>query len=301
MSAEPIASHVPARDFAQGEDDERAYSDALTEAERKLLNRYTDGVAVFLAGPANVAIQLAQRPVGRGVVESTVHSGWVYRHPFKRFRTTIGYLDIAMRGDDQLRADYRHAVNASHRPVRSGPDSPVKYNAFNRDLQLWVATCIFYGYRDSMTRMHGPLSAEEEELLLHACRRLATTLQVPADMWHADRAAFEAYWADGLAKIEIDDETRDYLVGIIELRIIPAPLSWLFRSVMRFFNVGYLPPEVRTALRLTWTDRQERRFNAILRVLGIASRPLPGVVRRIPMNWMTVNIRARRALGKPLA
>ena len=300
MSAEPIASHVPDRDFTQGEDDERAYSDELTDAERTLLNRYTDGIAVFLAGPANVAIQLAQRPVGRGVVESTVHSGSVYRHPFKRFRTTIGYLDVAMRGDDQLRADYRHAVNTSHRPVRSGPNSPVKYNAFNRDLQLWVATCIFYGYRDSMTRMHGPLSAEEEELLLHACRRLGTTLQVPADMWHANRAEFEAYWADGLAQIEVDDETRDYLVGIIDLKIMPAPLQWLFGPVMRFFNVGYLPPEVREALRLTWTDRQERKFNAILRVLGIASRPLPGIVRRIPMNWMTLNIRARRALGKPL-
>lgn len=247
-----------------------------------------------------MAIQLAQRPVGRGVVESTVHSGSVYRHPIKRFRTTIGYLDVAMRGDDKLRADYRHAVNGSHRPVRSGPDSPVKYNAFNRDLQLWVASCIFYGYRDSMTRMHGPMTAAEEELLLHACRRLGTTLQVPADMWHANRAEFEAYWADGLARIEIDEETRDYLRGIIELKIMPAPLAILFGSPMRFFNVGYLPPEVRDALGFSWSDRQEQRFNTVLRTLGALTRPLPAVVRRVPMNWMTLNIRARRALGKPL-
>jgi len=300
MSAEPIANKLPERDFTQGEDDESTYSDELSAAERKLLNRYTDGIAVFLAGSANVAIQLALRPVGRGVVESTVHSGSVYRHPLKRFRTTVGYLDVAMRGDDKLRADYRHAINGSHRPVRSGPDSPVKYNAFNRDLQLWVATCIFYGFRDSMTRMHGPLSAEEEELLLHACRRLGTTLQVPAEMWHANRAEFEAYWADGLARIEIDDETRDYLRGIIELKIMPAPLALLFGPPARFFNTGYLPSEVRDALGLTWTDRQERRFNAILRGIGIACRPLPAVVRRVPMNWMTLNLRARRALGRPM-
>jgi uncharacterized protein (DUF2236 family) len=300
MSAEPAVSRVPDRDFTLGEADEAAYSDDLSDAQRKLLNRRTDGVAVFLAGPANVCIQLALRPVGRGVVESTVHSGSVYRHPFKRFRTTIGYLDVAMRGDDQLRADYRHAVNGSHRPVRSGPDSPVKYNAFNRDLQLWVASCIFYGYRDSMTRMHGPLTADEEELLLQACRRLGTTLQVPAEMWHADRSAFEAYWTEGLAKIEIDDETRDYLLGIVNLAIMPAPLEWLFRPTMRFFNTGYLPPEVRAALGLTWTDRQERKFNTILRFLGIVSRPLPPIVRRIPMSWMTMNLRARRALGRPM-
>ncbi|HUP99423.1 MAG TPA: oxygenase MpaB family protein [Aeromicrobium sp.] len=300
MSASPIAHEVPEQDFTKGEGDEPAYSDQLSDAERKLLNRRTDGVAVFLAGPANVCIQLAQRPVGRGVVESTVHSGSIYRHPWKRFRTTIGYLDIAMRGDDQLRADYRQAVNTSHRQVRSGPDSPVKYNAFNRDLQLWVATCIYYGFRDSMTRMHGALSAEEEELLLRACRRLATTLQVPADMWHANQAEFEAYWADGLTRIEIDDETKRYLLGIVDGVILPKPLDRLFRPSLRFFNTGYLPPEIREALGLTWSDRQERRFTAILRAVGVLSRPLPAVLRRVPMNWMTLNIRARRALGKPL-
>lgn len=300
MSAESIASDVPHQDFTEGEDDESTYSDELSDAQRKLLGRYTDGIAVFLAGSSNVAIQLAMRPVGRGVVESTVHSGSVYRHPLKRFRTTVGYLDVAMRGDDQLRADYRRAVNGSHRNVRSGPDSPVKYNAFNRDLQLWVASCIYYGFRDTMTRMHGPLSTDEQELLLQACSRLGTTLQVPAEMWHANVAEFEAYWADGLARIEIDDETRDYLLGIVDMRVLPTLLARLFGPPLRFFNTGYLPAEVREALGLTWTDRQERRFNAILRFIGAVSRPLPAIVRRVPMNWMTLNIRARRALGRPL-
>ena len=300
MSAKSIATNVSHQDLTLGEGDEPTYPDELSDAQRKLLNRRTDGIAVFLAGSSNVAIQLAMRPVGRGVVESTVHSGSVYRHPLKRFRTTVGYLDVAMRGDDQLRTDYRRAVNGSHRHVHSGPDSPVTYNAFNRDLQLWVANCIYYGFRDSMTRMHGPLSADEQELLLQACRRLATTLQVPAEMWHANASAFEAYWADGLSRIEIDDETKGYLLGIIDMKILPTPLDRLFGPPMRFFNTGYLPAEVRTALGLTWTDGQERWFNAILRFLGNVSRPLPAVVRRVPMSWMTLNLRARRALGRPL-
>ncbi|MFL6089708.1 MAG: oxygenase MpaB family protein [Aeromicrobium sp.] len=300
MGAEPMISDVPEQDFTQGDDQESAYSDELTEAQVKLLNRRTDGIAIFLAGPANVAIQLALLPVGRGVVESTVYSGQATRHPFKRFRTTIGYLDIAMRGDDKLRADYRHAVNTSHRPVRSGPDSPVKYNAFNRELQLWVASSIYYGYRDSMIRMHGPFSAEEEELLLQASRRLGTTLQVPAEMWHANRAEFEAYWKKGLDQIEVDGQTKAYLRDLIALKILPSPLNRVFGPPLRFFNVGYLPPEVRDALGFSWSDQQEQRFNTILRTLGALSRPLPPVVRRVPMNWMTMNIRARRALGKPL-
>jgi uncharacterized protein (DUF2236 family) len=274
--------------------------DAMTPDQLELIRRYTDGIAVFLLGPANVAIQLARRPVGRGVVESPVPSGSIYEHPFKRFRTTVGYLDIAMMGDAGLRADYRRAVNGVHRQVRSGPDSPVAYNALDPDLQLWVASCLYYGYRDSIVRLHGPLTAHEEELLLQASARFATTLQVPADRWHADRPAFEAYWAGGLRDIEVDDETRAYLLGVIEMDILPRPLSTLFGPMLRFFNIGFLPPEVRKAMGLTWTPRQERRMQRILRTVGAASRPLPHTVRRIPANWMTLNIRLRRALGRPL-
>jgi uncharacterized protein (DUF2236 family) len=274
--------------------------DALSADQLELVRRYTDGIAVFLLGPANVATQLARRPVGRGVVESPVHSGSVYEHPFKRFRTTIGYVDIAMTGDAGLRADYRRAVDGQHRRIRSGPDSPVAYNAFDHDLQLWVASCLYHGYRDSIVRLHGPLTAHEEELLLQASARFGTTLQVPEEMWHADRAAFEAYWAKGLRDIEVDDQTRAYLLGIIEMDILPWPLSSLLGPPLRFFNTGFLPLEVREALGLAWTPRQERRMHRILRTIGAASRPLPHTVRRIPANWMTMNIRLRRALGRPL-
>lgn len=276
------------------------YDDELTDTQRALLRRRTDGLAIFLAGPANVAMQLALRPVGRGVVESTVHSGSVYRHPLKRFRTTIGYIDIALNADDELREDYRRAVDGSHRQVRSGPDSPVKYNAFDRNLQLWVASCLYYGVRDAFVLMHGPLTEQEEEELLSACSRLGTTLQVPAEMWHRDRAAFEEYWAAGLQQIQVDDETRAYLLGILDGDILAPPVKVIARPVLRFFNTGFLVPEVRDALGLSWSDRQDRIFRRILRAIGTAARPLPHAVRVVPMNWMSLNIRARRALGRPL-
>ena len=41
----------------------------------------------------------------------------------------------------------------------------------------------------------------------------------------ADRAAFEAYWKDGLARIEMDDVTRRYLRGIADLSFVVAPLG----------------------------------------------------------------------------
>ena len=63
-----------------------------------------------------------------------------------------------MLGSDMERVRYRQAVNGSHRLVRSGADSPVRYNAFDRDLQLWVAACLYYGAVDVVEKMRGPMT-----------------------------------------------------------------------------------------------------------------------------------------------
>ncbi len=99
----------------------------------------------LLAGPANVIMQLARPGVGYGVLESRVESGRVDRHPIKRARTTFTYLAVAIAGSDAQKAAFRRAVNGAHAQVYSTPESPVQYNAFDPDLQLWVAACMYKG------------------------------------------------------------------------------------------------------------------------------------------------------------
>lgn len=91
---------------------------------------------------ANVIMQMSWPEVGYGVAESRVESGSLVHHPWKRLRTTAQYLTVAILGTDEEKNAYREAVNVAHRQVRSTDDSPVKYNAFNRELQLWVAACL---------------------------------------------------------------------------------------------------------------------------------------------------------------
>src|SRR5271156_4844201 len=105
------------------------------------------GVAL-LAGPANVVMQLARPGVGYGVMESRVESGRVDRHPIKRARTTFTYLAVAARGTEAQKAAFRRAVNRAHAQVYSMPESPVAYNAFDPNLQLWVAACLYKGAVD---------------------------------------------------------------------------------------------------------------------------------------------------------
>ncbi|MEL0028427.1 MAG: oxygenase MpaB family protein, partial [Perlucidibaca sp.] len=142
-----------------------------------------DGIGI-LAGAANVIMQLSHAPIGYGVMLSKVENGSLFKHPVKRARTTITYLAVALVGSREEKLAYRKAVNGQHAQVRSGPDAPVKYNAFNPDLQLWVASCIYWGYKDSRAKLRGgPMTPAQDQAFYEIAQSLGTTLQVRAEMW----------------------------------------------------------------------------------------------------------------------
>ncbi|MFC9998708.1 oxygenase MpaB family protein [Nocardia sp. NPDC127526] len=259
------------------------------------------GIAAFLGGMANVIMQLSLPPVGYGVYESTVESGRVDRHPFKRLRTTLTYLAVATMGTDAERAAYRAAVDAQHRFVRSTPSSPVRYNAFDRELQLWVAACLYRGYLDILEKFRGgTLDQAIADPLYRHCSRLATTLQVPSAMWPADRTAFEQYWQAGLARAHIDPVIRDYFDGLIDLAMLPRPLRFLCARFHRYLVTGLLPAELRAQLNMTWTPAQQRRFDRFLRLLGAVVVHAPKPIRLLPVNLCLWDLRRRMRTGKPL-
>lgn len=261
---------------------------------------YVEGLGALLAGTANVVMQLSCPAVAYGVMESTVESGRIDRHPIKRARTTLSYLAVSLLGDEDDRAAYRAAVNAAHAEVRSTPDSPVAYNAFDPDLQLWVAACLSYGARDVVHAMRGPLDPATDQALYRETARMGTTLQVAPEQWPADLAAFEAYWAEGLRRIEIDGPTRDYLLALLDSEPFPRWVKLPSRRLVCFTNTGFLPPEFRAALGVRWSARQERRFRRFMRWLGRITGALPGPVRVFPFNVLLRDVRRRVRRGRPL-
>ncbi|MEV0245221.1 oxygenase MpaB family protein [Nocardia sp. NPDC050712] len=264
------------------------------------VQQHLDGVAAFLGGAANVIMQLSLRPVGRGVLESPVDSGKVTLHPVKRLRTTLTYLAVALMGTDEERVAYRDAVNESHRPVRSTAASPVKYNAFDPKLQLWVAACLYWGIDDLHTRMHGPMDPASAEAFYQYCARLGTTLQMRPEMWPADRAAFAGYWAENLATKSIEPELRRYFDAMIDLKMMPRPIQLAFARMQRFIVTGLLPQHLRDEMRMTWTAHDAARFDRILRTISAVHSRLPKPARMFPVNAYLLDMRIRRRLGKPL-
>jgi uncharacterized protein (DUF2236 family) len=251
-----------------------------------------NGVAL-LASTANVVMQLARPEVGYGVLESTVEPGQVMRHPLRRLRTTLTYLSVVFLGTDEERAAYRCQVNRSHAGVRSTAHSPVRYSAFDPRLQLWVAACLYRGVMDIHTMLHGPVDDAIADAIYRECRCLGTTLQVPPRLWPSDRAAFERYWTRALAEIRIDPPVRDYLGRLITLDYLPRPFSTAFGPVNRFLTTGFLTAPFRAQMKLPWAERDQRRFECLMRIAASANRVLPPPVSRFPLNACLLDLRVR--------
>jgi uncharacterized protein (DUF2236 family) len=233
-------------------------------------------------------------------VESRVESGALMEHPWKRLRTTAQYMAVAVLGTDEERAAYRDAVNVVHRQVRSTANSPVSYNAFDRNLQLWVAACLFVFYEDTYQLLRGKMTEEQAENFYQHARPLGTTLQVTDEQWPATRAEFDTYWNATRQTLELDDVVRDYLMRLINLKMINPVFRVIFGPLLRFLTIGFLAPRFRELLGVEWSQTEQRQFENLFLFVSFVNRFIPGFLRtvnyRVLMADVRYRIRRRKAL-----
>jgi uncharacterized protein (DUF2236 family) len=247
----------------------------------------------FAAGAANVIMQLSWPEVGYGVAESKVDSGNLLKHPWKRARTTFQYLAVAILGRPDDRAAFREAVNSSHRDVKSTPNSPVRYNAFDRELQMWVAACLFVGLEDSYQLLRGKMTPEQAEQFYRSAWTLGTTLQVTGDQWPPTRAEFDNYWNDACRRVAIDGQVRTYLQNLLDLRMINPILALPFRPLLKFLTVGFLAPVFRDAMGMRWGDFRQRQFERLFLLVAFVNRFLPVFIRQGGSYVLLADVRRR--------
>jgi uncharacterized protein (DUF2236 family) len=288
---------------------ERPISDPPRNKSQQLLRRRLAGNyglmgIALLAGPANVIMELARPGVGHGVAESRVESGRIDRHPIKRARTTFTYIAVANNGTDTQKAAFRRAVNRAHAQVYSTPDSPVSYNAFDPELQLWVAACIYKGGIDIYRTFVGEIDEADADRLYREGVTLGSTLQVPPEMWPADRAAFDKYWQESLDKVHIDDAVRKFLYPIAVSRVRGVRLPRQLRERSENFNLlittGFLPQRFRDEMGFSWDAARQRRFDRLMTVIGTVNSLLPRVLREFPFNLVLWDVDRRIKAGQPL-
>ncbi|MVU78202.1 DUF2236 domain-containing protein [Nocardia sp. ET3-3] len=254
----------------------------------------------FSGAAANVAMQMARPGVGYGVADSRVESGALMVHPWKRLRTTASYLAVAILGTPEEKVAFREAVNVAHRQVKSEPGAAVRYNAFDRNLQLWVAACLYIGFEDSYQLLNGKMNAEQAQAFYSTAAPLGTTLQVTDEMWPATRAEFDEYWLLACEQVAADEKIRAFIDDLLHLRMIHWYLRVLFGGLLRFLTVGYLPPHFREQLGVQWTPSDQRRFEHLFLFVGFVNRFIPRFIRNAGTRSMMADVRRRLKKHKAL-
>ncbi|WP_394553201.1 oxygenase MpaB family protein [Agromyces sp. MMS24-JH15] len=280
----------------RGTADARRELDAIdTWALRRAVNW-----SVIAGGTANVIMQLSLRPVAYGVMESKVDEGNLFLDPERRARTTLSYLAVTMLGTAEERAAIRRATNRSHARVRSEPGASVGYSAFDPALQKWVAACLYRGAEHAYELVHGPLRDGFREEFLRQGMVFGTTLQLPPEDWPATPEAFESYWSETVAGLEMDDRTREYLMRIVRLEYLDRTFSERFLRFRTRLVAGHLGPEFRRLIGLPWDEAEQRAFDRFNRRLARLMRMLPRGAREFPLSRQLRDVRRRTAAGRPL-
>ncbi|HVE55043.1 MAG TPA: oxygenase MpaB family protein, partial [Ramlibacter sp.] len=121
--------------------------------------------------------------------------------------------------------------------------------------------------------------------------------QMPASLWPADRAAFDAYWDRTVAQLHVEPRVRQFADALLDGGALP----WWLRGAMplqRFFTRGLLPPALRSAFGLPWTPRDQRRWDRFLRHGPRLYWRLPRWLRHLPASLVLRDMRRRLAAGR---
>ncbi len=260
-----------------------------TEGRLDLADFVGESMLLIGAG-ATVLLQLAVPGVGRGVAE---HSTTLER-PLDRLRTTMTFVYAVTLGTAEEKQTVVRLVNRAHVPVRSN-----RYNAFDPELQLWVAATLYRNGFDMYERFFGRLSDADADRLYRQSAVYGTALQVRADMWPATRAEFDAYWDRMIETATVDDQVRAYVRGLLSGGRAPLPVR-MTMPLQRFLTIGILPQRIRDQFALPWSPRDQRRFDRVMTVLPVVYRRLPRPLRQITATYYLRDMRRRLARSRHL-
>lgn len=232
---------------------------------RSAYHHYAAEGGLIAGGGAAILLQLADPVVASGVAQHSDFSS----DPMRRLHHTLAYVYAIGLGDPPQAAAAARTVNRAHAPVPG---------AFDPDRQLWVAATLYAVGVRIHTLLFGRMSDALADEVYARSAQLGTALQLPPELWPADRAAFARYWRSTIAELQVTDEAREVARRLLHPDVAPG---WL-RAAMplgRVVTAGLLPASVRAAYGLP--DRP-RAFRAAILLLRFLVRLTPRRLRTLP-------------------
>ena len=216
---------------------------ALTPAGGVSWRIFANPVALFIGGVAAVLLELAEPSVRSGVWD---HSGF-QRDPGTRLRRTGFAAMITVYGPRSAAKQLIARVVRMHGHVRGATPSGLPYHANDPRLLDWVQATATFGFTEAYHRYVRPLSAAEKDAAFTEAgpsARLYGATGAPRS-WHE----WEVMLAMTAPGLEESDILADFMRIMAEAAILPGPMRWLQRLLVRA-AVQMTPEPVRSLPQL---------------------------------------------------
>jgi uncharacterized protein (DUF2236 family) len=137
------------------------------------------------------------------------------------------------------------------------------------------------------------MTAEQSERFYRSAWTLGTTLQVTEDQWPATRAEFDTWWVAACGQVSLDERVRDYLLDLLNLRMIHPLVGLPFRPLLKFLTVGFLAPVFRDAMGVQWSPMHQWWFESLFLTVAFVNRFLPVFIRQGGSYVLLADVRRR--------
>ena len=239
--------------------------------------------ALLAGGARAILLQVAHPGIGRGVAE---HSDFAGR-PLDRLRATLTYVYCVTFGTPEEIEAVATMVTAAHRKV-TGPG----YRASDPELQLWVAATLYDTAVLVYEELFGSLDAAMADRVYEQYAVLGTALQVPAELWPADREAFRIYWQDMIDTLEVSEDARRVARDLLSAEHAPLLLKAAM-PLNRFLTAAWLPGRIRGQYGIVWDRGHQRNYDQLMKLTRPAYRLLPVPLREAPKTYYLREMRKR--------
>jgi uncharacterized protein (DUF2236 family) len=269
----------------------------------------TDGIArpgmawrihrerVLLAGWGRaILLQIAHPMVAQGVAEHSVFTtepwGWL-----RRLDRTLRSMLALTFGTDAQASAAASRINIIHDRVHGrlgqaagGVPAGAGYSAHDPALLTWVHATLLDSFLIAYRLFVAPIDRLDGDRYCAEASGIEPVLGIPAGRLPRTEAQLQEYLGTMLASgaIEVTDTARR-----LSREVLEPPVPGVLRPAFRLAAlpvVGLLPPSIRAAYGLRWTQSQAR----VLDVLSAVSRRALPLTPRVLRYWAD----ARRAEGR---
>jgi uncharacterized protein (DUF2236 family) len=204
---------------------------------------FANPVSLFVGGVAAVLLELAEPSVRSGVWD---HSGF-RKDPVLRLRRTGFAAMMTVYGPRSATEKLIAHVVRMHGHVRGATPDGVPYHANDPRLLDWVHATATFGFTAAYHQYVRPLSPAEKDAAF--AEGLASAGLYGATGAPHSWAAWEATLAATAPGLEGSDVLADFMAIMAGASILPAPMRWLQRLLVRA-AVEITPEPVRSLAQL---------------------------------------------------